>query len=128
MKKTSAFIFAAALLAVSPAFAADAAKTIGGLVLAGGGGYLIVDASDDADEEAAACARRNPGTVCSESAFSAAPVKSIGGIAAVVGGVALAINGLTGEDNFTRNGLAMDGLTFGYTDTGKVGLQKKWEF
>ena len=128
MKKMSVII-AAVLLAVQPvAFAADITKIASGGLLTGLGAFLITDAIDDRDEEVASCAFANPGTTCSESAFSAAPVKSIAGVLGSTFGVYLIVSGFSDEEGESFIGNKWyDGMSF-HTDTGKLGLQKKWTF
>ncbi|MGI9298365.1 MAG: hypothetical protein ACR2QC_10775 [Gammaproteobacteria bacterium] len=133
MKHAVKTTLVAAMLAMSPsAFAADTTQVVGGLGLAGLSGWYWQNGKSDAEDDVDACiaqrrATNSPGTCSSDYGTE----RLVGIIGIIIGG-ALAVNGLTDDDSapdyFTRNGLVMDGMTFGYTDTGKVGLQKKWEF
>lgn len=98
-----------------PAHAVEPLPIIGGIAMAGGGIALASSARDD----------RLPG----ENAIDASPGKAIGGIVLVIGGTALAISGLIADDQspYSDSGV-ISGVSFGYTDSGKMGIQKKWEF
>ena len=130
MKKTVKTIIIAAMLATSPnAFAADLFQVAGGVALtAASVGWLKKEYSE-ADDSVAIARTNNCNPSCDRQDYVANGVLILGAIGAL-GGVALAISGFSNDkpDYFTRNGLVMDGMTLGYTDTGMVGLQKKWEF
>ena len=116
MKKTLCKLLAVAAIAVSPqAMAADAGQIIGGLALMGGGAALIGSARSD----------RKPG----ENAIDASPGKVAGGFVGLIGGGALTANGLFGGDESSPfdDIRALSGVSFGYTESGNFGIQKKWQ-
>ncbi len=131
MKHAVKTLLIAALLAMSPsAFAADLLKVGGGVALMFAGGGWLAKEYDDADDSVARARATNCMPSCDSDDY-VVPGVVIGGAVVFVGGLVLAITGFSDKeesDYFTERGLHLDGMTFGYTDTGAVGLQKKWEF
>ena len=130
----------AVLLAIQPSVAEENnyAK-FGGITIAGLGAAIWFQADKGATDLANDSFCVVSGTSPTDSGFyvdSCSPIdtddkkgEKIAGILMLVGGSIWAYSGFTDNSaSFTQNGLVMDGLTFGYTDTGKVGLQKKWDF
>ena len=139
-KRTFIISLFAVLLAIQPSVAEENnyAK-FGGITVAGLGAtiWFLADksATDFANDSICVASGTVPeGTtsysgVCSPNDHDGDKGEKIAGILMLVGGSIWAYSGFTDNSaSFTQNGLVMDGLTFGYTDTGKVGLQKKWDF
>ena len=116
MKKTFCKLLAVAAMAMSPqAMAAEPGRIIGGLALMGGGAALIGSARSD----------RKPG----ENAIDASPAKSAFGVIGVIGGGVMIASGLIGDSESSYSDIgALSGVSFGYTDNGNLGIQKKWQF
>lgn len=122
IKWTKMAALATLLVMTSSAQAEDFIKIGGGLLLSAGSIAYYLDERDSAQQKATNCAEaqaRVTGFGYCEEEVGALPIAV--GLVGGIGGVALAVDGITDDHGY-------HGISFGFTDSGNVGLQKKWEF